>query len=69
MHFSRSAAEYLRRHNVLDSAVPLPSPRLAVSDLWIHRVPVHPKPVSPPILHLAEGDPPPDRVIVLDIRH
>jgi hypothetical protein len=58
---SHSALEFLRRHGLVDENI-RPTPRLNVTDLLVHTVPM----CSPPnpaqdVLRGYEGEPPPDR--------
>lgn len=61
MGVSRSALEFLRR-NGLNDTTPRPRPRLNLTELLVHTVPLK----SPPkpqyeVLETFEGHPPPDR--------
>lgn len=62
MATSRSALDYLRRIGLAPGEHLRPRPRLNISELLIHTVPL----TSPPLpatgtLRSLEGDPPPDR--------
>jgi hypothetical protein len=58
---SRSPLELLRRLNLSDESL-RPAPRLDVSALKVHTVPLASPPMpSQDVLRTFEGDPPPDR--------
>jgi hypothetical protein len=58
---SRSALQFLRRVGLADES-PRPAPRLDLSALLIHTIPVPSPPLPPPeVLRTFEGLPPPDR--------
>jgi len=61
MAVSRSALDFLRRKGLVTDML-RPGPRLNVSQLLVHTVPIPspPKPL-PHLLTGFEGDPPPDR--------
>ena len=57
---SRTAIPYLRRSGAIQTHV-AGRPRLAPSDLMIHRLPVAPHQVLPDAMPDANGSPQPDR--------
>jgi hypothetical protein len=58
---SRSALEFLRREGLVDESA-RPAPRLSLTDLLVHTVPLSSPPLpGQTVLREYEGQPPPDR--------
>lgn len=69
MAVSRSGAEFLRRHGIID-ADPRPMPRLSVDDLLVNFLPLAVPPMpDKAILRNYEGDPSPDRAGARPLPH
>ncbi len=57
---SKNPMEYMIRHGIVSEHA-RPSPRLNVSALLVHTIPLHPPKPAQPVLCQLEGDPSPDR--------